>query len=63
MKNIKMRTKIDNNHFKEYCNKCKKETIFKYYHGLLGYESFNCSVCNSDINDLKGGTTSDEKTR
>ena len=38
---------------KHYCDRCKKEREFKYYHGLLGYESFICSVCNWDINENK----------
>jgi hypothetical protein len=35
-----------------YCDKCKKKRKFVYYHGLLGYESFECAVCHRDINDI-----------
>ena len=37
---------------KHYCPKCKKETEFKYYDGALGYESFVCSICNFDIQEV-----------
>lgn len=37
---------------KHYCPKCEKETEFKYYHGFLGYESFVCSVCGFDSNNI-----------
>lgn len=34
------------------CPKCKKETEFIYYDGCLGYESYTCSKCGTDINDI-----------
>ena len=34
------------------CPKCKKGTM-KYYHGMLGYESFQCNRCHYDINESK----------
>lgn len=38
---------------KHYCPKCEKETEFIYYDGCLGYESFVCSECYTDINDIE----------
>lgn len=35
-----------------YCAKCSKNQKFVYYHGWLGYESFVCSVCGFDVNDV-----------
>jgi len=32
------------------CPRCKKGTM-RYYHGMLGYESFQCSLCHYDVND------------
>ena len=32
------------------CPRCKKGTM-KYYHGWLGYESFQCDKCHYDVND------------
>lgn len=37
---------------KHYCPRCNKETEFEYYDGCLGYESFVCSICNFDVNDI-----------
>lgn len=36
-----------------YCDKCGKIREFKPYSGCLGYESFICSVCGTDINDYE----------
>ena len=45
---------IDNNTLQLEINKCAcGNTIFRYYDGCLGYESFICSKCGMDINDLK----------
>ena len=38
---------------KEYCPKCKELKEFKFYDGLLGYESIVCSKCGFDANDIK----------
>jgi hypothetical protein len=35
----------------EIIGKEKHEHKWNYYHGVLGYESFVCSVCGKDIND------------
>lgn len=34
----------------EKCPKCNGK--LKYYHGLLGYESYRCVDCGCDIKDL-----------
>jgi len=46
---------------KNYCEKCKTEREFKYHHGLLGYESFICSVCDWDINERKNEDSDGKK--
>ena len=31
----------------------KHKHIWEYYHGMLGYESYVCKICGTDIKDLK----------
>ena len=42
---------VDKHNSKLVCLYCLGE--FKYYHGMLGYESFQCDTCGIDINDLE----------
>ena len=44
---------INNNLIQLEINKCLcGNNLFKFYDGCLGYESFICTKCGKDINDL-----------
>ena len=37
------------------CPRCKKGKM-RYYHGWLGYESFQCDKCHYDVNETPAET-------